>query len=238
MNRAQLHDIELRSVDFAYADGEKIFNQVSFRFDQQEVYYLQGPRGSGKTTLMKILLGLNQPASGEYLINERNVGDFSFSDFDVYRLNMGYAFDVGGLINNLTLYENFKLVLDYHQYLPAAERYEYIINMMNRFDLDQQKHLRPAHVSGSSRKAANLLRAFLLHPQMLILNDPTQGLSPEHIPLLTAMISEYRAKYALKYVIISSDDLNLKQLLPGITINVTSNGLIKMENILSSKRAA
>jgi ABC-type transporter Mla maintaining outer membrane lipid asymmetry ATPase subunit MlaF len=138
---------------------------------------------------------------------------------------MGHSFDVGGLINNQTLYENFRLLLDYHDYLEPAERFDYIVQMMKWFQLENQKHLRPAFISSSARKAACVLRAFSLKPEVVILDNPTQGMSMEHIPNLVKLIKEHQDKYSLKYVVISSDDVGLISQLPGRIVSVTATGL-------------
>lgn len=225
MKRSNIESIELKKMGFYYDPEEKIFSDVNFKFNSGEVLYIQGPRDSGKNTFIKLLLGILSPQEGEYLINGTCVNDFSFSEFDRFRLNMGHSFDVGGLINNQTLYENFRLVLDYHDYLEPAKRFDYIVHMMKWFQLENQKHLRPAFISSSARKAACVLRAFSLKPEVVILDNPTQGMSMEHIPNLVELIKEHQDKYSLKYVIISSDDVGLISQLPGRIVSVTATGL-------------
>ena len=233
-----IESLEFKQVDFFYNPQDKVFDGMNFQFSKNEVLYLKGPRGSGKSTLMKLLLGLTTPISGDYLINGERVNEYGHEEFDQVRSKMGFSFDVGGLINNLTLYENFLLVLDYHNYKSRSDRAGYIVEMMKRFHLDEQKHLRPAFVSSSVRKAASLLRAFLLHPEVLILNDPTQGMSVEHIIPLVDLINEHKKNHNLKYVIISSDDVSLMEKLEGKSLNVTVKGLVELRSPSEKKGAA
>lgn len=225
MKRHPIQNIELKNLDFYYVESEKVFDNVSFQFSKHEVYYLQGPRGSGKNSLMKIMMGMQSPTQGEYLLNNHCVNDLSYSEFDSYRLNMGHSFDVGGLINNLSLYENFMLLLNYHDVQTKNLRPQMVIDLLKIFHLEEQKHLRPAFLSGSARKAASVLRAFLLRPEVLILNDPTQGLSVEHIYPLVDLIVDHREKHGLKFIFISSDDQKLIEKLPGNILDVTTQGL-------------
>ena len=231
MKREAIKSIAFKELGFSYQLPEKVFSGLSFEFPANEVLYLQGPRGSGKNTLIRLLLGLNSPTEGEYLINEKCVNDYSYRELDPFRLNMGYSFDVGGLINNLSLYENFKLLLDYHDFLPPAQRTDYLLNMMKNFHLEEQKHLRPALISSSARKAAAVLRAFLLRPEMIILNDPTQAMSMEHIRPLIDLIKEHQQEHNLKYVIISSDDTGLINQLSGRVLKVMPDCLIEQKQI-------
>jgi phospholipid/cholesterol/gamma-HCH transport system ATP-binding protein len=229
MKREKIISLELKDLDFFYDPQKKIFDNVNFRFEKSEVLYLQGPRGAGKKSLIKLLLGLTTPNVGEYLINGSVVNGLSFTEFTPLRLNMGYAFDVGGLINTLTMYQNFRLILDYHDFLEASEREDYIVQLMKRFRIHELKDMRPAHVSSSTRKAANLMKAFLLKPEMVILNDPTQGLSQEDINPLVELIREHQEKHSLKFVIISSNDSELTKSLEGRAVNVTPKGFFDLE---------
>ena len=223
--RKAIDSLVIKNLSHFYKPEELVFDQVNFEFPKNQVLYLKGPRGSGKGTLMKILIGLQAPTSGEFLISNNPVNHLSHDEFNAYRLNMGFSFDVGGLINNLSLYENFKLMLDYHNFIEPHKRFDYIVNLMKTFHLDEQKHLRPALISSSARKATSVLRAFILQPELVVLNDPTQGLAPEHIEPLVNLIEFHQKNLNLKFTIISSDDSSLISTCRGSSINVTTNEL-------------
>jgi phospholipid/cholesterol/gamma-HCH transport system ATP-binding protein len=223
--RKNIDSLQLKNLSHFYKLEDLVFDQVNFDFPKNQVLYLKGPRGSGKGTLMKILIGLQAPTSGEFLINNQPVNHLSHDEFNQFRLNMGFSFDVGGLINNLTLYENFKLMLDYHNFIEPEKRFDYIVNMMKAFHLDEHKHLRPALISSSARKATAVLRAFILQPELIVLNDPTQGLAPEHIEPLIKLIHYHQENLNLKFIIISSDDSSLINKCAGTSINVTTTEL-------------
>lgn len=226
MKRESIESMELFNLGYAYGNGEKVFSGFNFIFKEGEVLYIQGKKGAGKNTLVKLLLGLLTPNEGEYRINGTVVNEFSYAEFDAYRLNMGYSFDVGGLINNQGLYENLRFVLDYHDYLKSEERYDYIVKLMERFEFEKQKHLRPALVSSTVRKVASVLRAFILRPEMVLLDNPTQGMNVEHVPVLVELIKEHQRIHSLKHVIISSDDNTLISQLDGRTVSVTPTGFV------------
>jgi ABC-type molybdenum transport system ATPase subunit/photorepair protein PhrA len=98
------------------------------------------------------------------------------------------------------------------------------VKLLRVFNLDEKKHLRPSAVSASDCKAAVILRSLILNPQLLILDNPTQGLSTEHIPKLIELLQESESKHDLRYMIISSEDRNLLERLPGRVFNVTHHG--------------
>ncbi len=213
MKRFDINSLELHNLGFSYG-SERVLENVNFHPQAGEIYFLQGPRGCGKRTLLKLLMGIHPPTQGEYRINDQIMNHLTHDEFDQFRLNIGYAFDVGGLINNHTIYENFKILLDYHDF-KEAEHFGYIVSLLEKFKIDHLKHLRPSFASTGVRKAAAILRAIALKPQVLILNNPTQGLSPEHVPLLIQLIEEHREKYNLKFVLIASDDWRLCNQLNG-----------------------
>lgn len=226
MKRINIESMEFKDLCFNHESETKVFSHMNFKFPEGTVY-LQGHEGSGKKTVLQLLMGLLIPTDGAYLINGVKVNDLDHFEFDSYRLSIGHAFDVGGLINNMTIYENFKMLMDYHGVLKESERFDYIVTMMEIFHLDKVKHLRPSAVSSSARKAACVLRAFILRPQVLVLDDPTQGLAHEYVESLTELIKEHQKKWGLKHVVICSEDANLRNNLKGRTLQVTPTAFIE-----------
>lgn len=231
MKRNKIETLEFKNLNFFYDQSNPIFKDVNYIFPETDVTFIQGPTGGGKTTLMKLLLGLVGPTTGEYLINGKPVQNLSYTEFDEYRLNMGFSSDVGGLINNQSIFENFKLPLDFHDYVSPNDLQDYIIEFLQLFNLQDQKNLRPAFVSSGTRKAASVLKAFILNPQVLILNNPTLGLNQEHIKPLVNLIELHRKQKGLKHVFIASDDVSFMQYFNYKSIQVLNNNIVEEKNI-------
>jgi phospholipid/cholesterol/gamma-HCH transport system ATP-binding protein len=221
MKRNELNSISFKDLTFKYPTSPEIFSGVNFNFTSDHPMILQGPTGGGKTTIMKLLLGLIAPTGGEYLINGQTMNHMSHSEFDPFRLNMGFAFDVGGLINNRSLYENFILPIEYHNFMPSAQRKEYIVSFFEHFGISEQKHIRPAFVTSGARKLAAVVKAFVLNPQLIILNNPTLGLNTEHVEPLADLIKLHRQQKNLKYLIVATDDHNFIEMIGGEILTVT-----------------
>jgi phospholipid/cholesterol/gamma-HCH transport system ATP-binding protein len=236
VNRKGIHELKFLDLSYRYENETHVFDKISFDFMRPWPVILQGPTGGGKNTLIKLLLGLLPIKSGHYIINGEVMNDLSFAEFDAYRLNMGYSFDVGGLINNRTLYENFILPLEYHHFLPERGSREYIINFFEYFRIDEYKHVRPAFVSSGIRKVATLIRPFLLDPEIIILNNPTLGLNSEHVLPLVQLIKEHQSKKNLKHLIVVTDDPHFIKLINGKIYQVSKHGLMAFED--SMERAA
>lgn len=226
MKRTSVESLEFRSLSFSYDDAEDIISDVDFKFPVGEALFLNGPMGTGKSTVMKILMGLLGPTRGEYLINGQVMNNLSHRSFDRYRLNMGFSFDIGGLISNKSLLENLLLPLDYHGYLDPKERLEYVQNSLLTFKLLDQAHIRPGNLANGARKAAGLLKAFILDPEMIILNDPTLGLNNEQVSELLRLILHHQNEKRLKHLIISSDDLNFTNQFKGLSVQVVNKKFV------------
>jgi ABC-type transporter Mla maintaining outer membrane lipid asymmetry ATPase subunit MlaF len=128
-------------------------------------------------------------------------------------MQIGYSFDYGGLINNRSLLDNMMLPLLYHKTLPQKEAKERVEEMLSTFDLMKFAHERPAHVPGRVRKTTCLLRSLVMHPQMLLLDDPSVGLGQDSVYTFVDYIHKLRKEGHLKHIFISSYDEKFMNLL-------------------------
>lgn len=172
-----INSLEFKDVTFSFEGQDKILNNASLKFPLGEVISLRGERGAGRSTLLQLLAGLQVPMFGRFEINGLNAIDMTFEEFLPYRLKIGYTFDLGGLISNRTLNDNLLLPLNYHRIFSPQEAQEHVDYYINKFNLVKARDMRPANVSGGIRKLTCLLRSLLLEPEILLLDDPTVGLS-------------------------------------------------------------
>lgn len=214
------HDATLRNCDFTFAPG---------------VYRFQSIEGAGKSTLLQLIAGLVIPQSGRYLINGQDVSAMSFEEFLPYRLRIGYTFDYGGLINNRSIADNLLLPLQYHKMMPEKEARAHVKEMLEHFEIQRFAKERPAHVPGRVRKLAVLLRALVIHPQILLLDDPSVGLSESTQNLFTDYVKNQVKSGALPYVFMACyDELFLAQM-PHEVLHI-DNGLLYDCNPLERKQ--
>lgn len=173
---------------------------------QAGVVVIRGARGAGCSTLIQILAGLQAPSSGRYFINDVPVEKMSFEEFLPFRLRMGYGFGVGGLISNLTLFENLVLPLNYHKICSQEEAERRVLDLMERFQLAEFKDLRIAYVSASLRKMTVLIRAIIMRPEILFLDDPNIRISKEEQKMYAELLRELINDGTLHTVFITSFD--------------------------------
>jgi phospholipid/cholesterol/gamma-HCH transport system ATP-binding protein len=201
-----IKSLRFENVFFQHETQDPILANTDFEFPTNENVLIQSVQGAGKSTLLQLLGGLIVPKSGKYLINDQNVCDMSFEEFLPYRLAIGYTFDYGGLINNKTIYDNLMLPLLYHKLVDVTEANRRVMEVIKFFDLEKFKDERPAHIPGRVRKISCLLRPMVMHPQVLLLDDPSVGLGQETSLKFIDLINKHRDERGLKHVFISSYD--------------------------------
>ena len=211
MIRRSIESLELDNLSFSYEGSESIFENISFTLPKSRAVWVRSPGGRGKSTLLKILAGLLNPTGGRYLINQENVSEMSFEDFLSYRLNIGYGFDMGGLLNNRTLAENLILQLNYHKLVSPAEASERVEAVTELFGMQQTRDQRPFAVPGSQRKLTCVIRAFIHSPQVVFLDDPLTGLKADNVTDLIHFVEEGFAHRGLRQIFFTSERAELAQ---------------------------
>lgn len=202
----EIKKLRFENLSFQFESEDPIFENVDFEFPMNQNIWVKAEHGSGRSTLLQILAALQMPTKGSYHINDENVGEMSFEEFLPYRLAIGYGFDMGGLIHNRTLVENLALPLHYHKRGTLTEIKDHVTNLMKEFGLWKHRDQRPSFVPGGTRKLLCLLRAVVMQPQMLLLDDPTVGLPQEIALQYFDLLERLRKQGSLKHVFISSFD--------------------------------
>ncbi|WP_374080084.1 cell division ATP-binding protein FtsE [Bdellovibrio bacteriovorus] len=202
----KIESLKFEGVSFTHEGQDPIVQNVEFDFPMNEILWVKAEEGAGKSSLLQILAGLQIPQSGKYLINGENVVEMSFEEFLPYRLQIGYSFDYGGLINNRTLFDNLMLPLLYHKVVSPEEAKERVNEMFKEFSAEKFAHERPAHVPGRIRKLACLMRALVMRPQVLLLDDPSVGLGQDSVYGFVDHIHRLRKEGYFNHVFISSYD--------------------------------
>lgn len=202
----KIESMKFEAVTFAHEGHTALLNNADFEFPMNEILWVKGTEGQGKSSLLQVLAGLLVPQSGFFYINDQNVLDMSFEEFLPYRLSIGYTFDYGGLISNRSVYENLMLPLAYHKLVPTDEAKERVAGIIKAFDIEKYAHERPAHIPGRVRKLTCLLRALVMQPQVLVMDDPSVGLGQDTLYTFVDYIHSMRKEGHLKHLFMSSYD--------------------------------
>ncbi len=151
-------------------------NHIDLTIDRGEYVSIMGPSGSGKSTLLNVIGLLDQPNSGHYLLDGKNVTDLSETDqAQVRREKIGFVFQSFHLIPRLTAAENIELPLILTG-IPPQERKTRITEALQAFNLSDRAQHRPAELSGGQRQRVAIARATILRPTALLADEPTGNL--------------------------------------------------------------
>ena len=173
----QIHSaIEFQEVTMAY-DDRVILDEVSFMVNPGETKIVMGGSGTGKSTILKLVLGLIKPQVGRILIDGEDVTNMSEAELTEVRKKIGMVFQDGALFDSLSVYENVGFRL-FEQGLPEAEVEEAVRRMLRFVNLENSLYMRPAELSGGMRRRVGIARALVGSPKLILFDEPTAGLDP------------------------------------------------------------
>ncbi|MBK9322686.1 MAG: ATP-binding cassette domain-containing protein [Bdellovibrionaceae bacterium] len=230
-----IESIKFEGLNFTHEGHDPILKNTDFDFPMNEIVWIKGIEGQGKSTLLQILAGLEMPQSGLLYFNDVNVLELTFEEFLPYRLAMGYTFDYGGLISNRTIFDNLILPLSYHKVLPDKEAKDRVNEIINIFDIKKFSDERPAHIPGRVRKLACLLRALVMRPQLLLMDDPSVGLGQDTLHTFVDYIHNLRKEGFIKHIFMSSYDEKYMNLFSYQIVHI-DGGQLYLQRVDQEKR--
>lgn len=154
---------------------------------------LIGPSGGGKSSLLRVLAGLDVPTAGAVTINDVAL-DFSPAQLQAHRRRVGTVFQAFNLFPHLSGLDNILLPLEKVHGLGPAEAKARAYQYLKRFQLEAHAHKRPAQLSGGQRQRIAIVRALAVQPQLLLLDEPTSALDPEMTAEVLSLIEELKAE--------------------------------------------
>ncbi len=176
MSTALNHDsvrVEARGLRKSFGDHE-VLRGVSFTVERGEIFVLMGPSGSGKSVLLKHIIGLEEPDDGELLLEGQSIHTEGLRD----RYRMAMVFQSGALLNSLTVGENVGLYLREHRLKPEDEIRRIIAEKLEIVGLKGTEETIPGVLSGGRKTRVALARALVIEPQLILYDEPTSELDP------------------------------------------------------------
>jgi len=169
--------IEVRHLRKAFG-GKVVLEDVSFTVPRGAVCVVMGGSGSGKSTILRHLIGAYKPDEGEIYLDGEEITRLSERQLERVRRKFGMLFQGGALLNSLTVGENVALPIRYHTDLPN-ETIEIMVKMkLELVGLRDAEHLKPSQISGGMQKRVSLARAIALDPKIVFYDEPSAGLDP------------------------------------------------------------
>ena len=182
--------LELQNLSKRF-DGHLVLDRVSLKLEKVHTLVLIGPSGGGKSTLLRIIAGLEYPDSGQVEINAEPVVYHEESLLE-HRRTIGTVFQAFNLFPHLTALENITLPLEKVHSHAKPEAEAIARDFLARFRLENHAHKRPAELSGGQRQRVAIARAVSIKPRLLLFDEPTSALDPEMTAEVLDMIKQLR----------------------------------------------
>jgi len=189
-------------------DGRCVINRISAVFDTGKTNLIIGRSGSGKTVLLKNVIGLVTPDTGQVLFDGRDLLKMSKKEILMLRREMGLLFQGSALFDSLTVLENVMFPLEMFSHDSIREKRNRAISCLERVDLPEQSyHCFPSEISGGMMKRAGIARAIVLQPKYLFCDEPNSGLDPKTAIIIDDLIHSITCEYGMT-TIINTHDMN------------------------------
>ncbi len=186
-------------------DGTEVLRDVSFDVLPGEIFIIMGPSGTGKSVLLRHLIGLLQPDAGEIFLWNSPVHGLRDEQLDRLRLRMGVVFQSTALFDSLTVAENVAFPMRRHRRMSEPMIREAVLTLLALVGLERAVDVMPAALSGGMRKRVAIARGLALNPDLIFYDEPTAGLDPPTSREVDALIARLRRELGVTSVVVTHD---------------------------------
>lgn len=188
-------------------DNKQVLSDINVTFESGKVNLIIGKSGSGKTVLLKSLIGLHTIDRGHVYYGDRDIAGMNARQMKCLREEIGVVFQGGALFDSQTVLENVMFPLNLFSDLSEEEKRERAVFCLHRVDLKDAEHLYPSEISGGMKKRVAIARAIVLQPKFLFCDEPNSGLDPLTSIVIDNLIREITHEYGMTTVV-NTHDMN------------------------------
>ncbi len=196
--------VEITGLHFK-RNGRPIFDGVDIAIPRGKIIAIMGPSGTGKTTLLRLIGGQLQPASGKVMVAGQNIHQLRAAELYKLRKKMGMLFQSGGLFTHLNVYENVAFPLREHTQLSESMIRSLVLMKLQMVGLRGARDLMPSELSGGMARRVALARAIALDPSLIMYDEPLSGQDPISMGVLIKLIRAVNDALGLTSIIVSHD---------------------------------
>jgi phospholipid/cholesterol/gamma-HCH transport system ATP-binding protein len=179
----------------------EVLKHVTFNVEPGEIFVLMGPSGSGKSVLLKHVVGLELPTSGRVTVD----GQDAASEQTRERIRMALVFQAGALFNSMSVYDNLALYPREHRIASEQGIREKVMRALQILSLENAAQKFPSELSGGMKKRVAIARALVMEPQLMLYDEPTSELDPVMSATIAEIIATLKERYHVTTIVVSHD---------------------------------
>jgi phospholipid/cholesterol/gamma-HCH transport system ATP-binding protein len=183
----------------------QVFKGLNLSIKERECVVILGPSGTGKSVLLKHIVGLLRPDSGTVYFREQPINDLDEVEMEPIRKRFGFLFQGGALFDSMTVYENIAFPMREHENLKEGDIRERVASKLAMVGLDGTQQKMPSELSGGMRKRVALARAIALNPEVVLYDEPTTGLDPIRSDVINELILKLNDELHVTSVVVTHD---------------------------------
>lgn len=184
---------------------QKVLNGVHLQVTMGETLAIVGRSGTGKSVLLKLLIGLQKPDSGSIRIEGQEITSMELDRLNEIRQRIGFLFQQSALYDSMTIAENVAFPMKRHGRLSSTEQKDRVHDLLSRVDMEPHVAKIPSEISGGMQKRVGLARALALDPEILLLDEPTSELDPITAGEIEDLILKLREQHPMASVVVTHD---------------------------------
>ena len=196
--------LQIRELRKAFGK-QKVLDGIDLDVRKGETLTILGRSGSGKSVLLKLIIGLQKPDSGSIRIGDAEVTGMASDQLDEVRKKIGFLFQYSALYDSLTVEENVAFPLRRHTRMPDPERRERVRELLARVGMEEAAAKMPGDISGGMKKRVGLARALAMEPELMLMDEPTAGLDPVTAGEIIDLILELQRARKMSSVVVTHE---------------------------------
>jgi phospholipid/cholesterol/gamma-HCH transport system ATP-binding protein len=196
--------IQVRSLSKSFGK-QTVLKEINLEVRQGETISVLGRSGTGKSVLLKLLIGLHKPDSGSIRVHGKEVTNLPLKELNEIRKKVGFLFQQAALYDSLTVEENVAFPLRRHSKMPDEGQNTRVRELLASVGMDKDARKMPAQISGGMQKRVGLARALALEPDILLFDEPTAGLDPITAAEIDDLILRLQKERQLASVVVTHD---------------------------------
>jgi phospholipid/cholesterol/gamma-HCH transport system ATP-binding protein len=218
--------LALRDVNKSFG-AQHVLAGISLTVVRGETLAVLGRSGTGKSVLLKLIIGLTKMDAGSICIQGQEIAGLALNEMNRLRIKMGFLFQNAALYDSLTVEQNVAFPLEHHTKMSASERSARVKELLSSVGIERDLKKLPSEISGGMQKRVGLARALALQPEILLLDEPTAGLDPITSGEIDDLVLRLQEEHALTSIVVTHDLQSAKTIADSVAL--LDNGKVVME---------